>query len=126
MSAPSNTASVFSVTERLRQHIPAALYVTALVAFLCIWHWKTTSHLSVSAVATFATFSSMALIFGDFFLRLSPLSPRLAGAITVQFLFGFFLLNTCLFVLSLATELGITNCFLILAAVALTIHFVRA
>jgi hypothetical protein len=68
---------VTSVKEHLRQHIPAGLYLAVLVAFLSIWHWKTAGHLTLSAVATFATFSWMALVYGDFFLRLSPLSPKL-------------------------------------------------
>jgi thiol:disulfide interchange protein len=66
-----------------------------------------------------------ALIYGRLFLRLSPLPTKLAGALTLQFLFGFLLFNTALFVLSLAFPWGVASCFLTLAAVAVAMLFVR-
>jgi hypothetical protein len=96
-----------------------------LVAFLSIWHWKTAGHLSLSAIATFATFSWIALVYGDFFLRISPLSSKLAGAFTFRFLFGYFTVNTFLVVLSLASQVSVASGFLIIAAGAIIILFVR-
>ena len=114
-----------SVKEHFRQHIPAGLYIAMLVAFLSIWHWKTAGHLSLSAIATFATFSWIALVYGDFFLRISPLSSKLAGAFTFRFLFGYFTVNTFLVVLSLASQVSVASGFLIIAAGAIIILFVR-
>ena len=52
--------------EQIRQYIPAALYVSALVALLSSWHWKTTGHLSGTTAATFAGFSATSLVCGGF------------------------------------------------------------
>jgi hypothetical protein len=108
-----------------RQYIPGSIYVTLLIAFLSTWHWKTTGYLSASTVATFAAFSSTTLIYGSVVLRLSPLSPKLAGGLTLQFLLGFLLFNTALFVLSLAFAWGVATSFLILVAVGLLTLFAR-
>ena len=125
MSDAANTTSVRLVNDQIRQHIPAGLYISTLVAFLSIWHWKATGHLSWTTVATFAAFSSAALIYGRLVLRFSPLPPKLAGRLTLEFLFGFLCFNTSLFVLSLAFRFGIGNCFLILVAIPLVAIFVR-
>jgi hypothetical protein len=111
--------------EHFRQHSPAALYIAVLVAFFSIWHWKTAGHLSLSAVATFAAFSWMALVYGDLVLRISPLSPKLARALTFRFLFGYFAVNSCLVVLSLASQVDVASAFLIIAAGAIIILFFR-
>src|SRR5262249_10478775 len=75
--------------------------------------------------ATFAAFSWMALVYGDFFLRISSLSSKLARAFTFRFLFGYFIVNTCLGVLSLASQVSIASGFLIVAAGAIILLFVR-
>jgi hypothetical protein len=124
MYAGSDTASVHPVKELIRRHTSAGLYVSAVVAFLSAWHWKAAGHLSASTVATFVAFSSAALIYGRVVLRLSPLSPTLAGRLALQFLFGFLLLNTSLVVLWLAFRWDVAIPFLILVAVALVILFV--
>jgi len=104
---------------RVQRYTTASVFVTILVAFLAAWHWKTTGHLSVAAVAIFAGFSSAALIYGALALGHSPLPTKLAGSLTLQFLFGFLLFNTALFVLSLAFAWGIATSFLILVLVGL-------
>ena len=124
ISVPSNTVPAHLLREQIR-HIPAVVYVTILVILLSTWHWKTTGHLSVSTVATFLAFSSAALIYGGVLIKLSPLPTEVAGALTVQFLFGFLLFNTALFVLSLAFPWSVANCFLTLVAVAVATVFVR-
>ena len=125
MSTLFNAVSVRPAEEQIQRYIPAGLYVLALVAFLSCWHWKTTGHLSGSAVATFAAFSASALIYGGFVLRRSPLPSKLAVTLSLQFLFGFLFFNTCLLVLSLAFSWGIAICFLILVALAPVTLFVR-
>ena len=125
MSTPSNTAWVRPAKEQIQRYIPAGLFVSVLVAFLSTWHWKVTGHLSGSAIAVFAAFSSSSLIYGGFVLRFSPLPAELAVRLTQQFLFGFLLFNTCLFVLTLAFTWGVAICFLILVAVALATLFIR-
>jgi hypothetical protein len=116
---------VTSLKEHFRAHIPTWLHIAVLVAFLSIWHSKTAGHLSISAVATFTAFSWMALVYGDFFLRISPLSSKLASAFTFRFLFGYFTVNTSLGVLLLVFQVGVASGFLILAAGAIVIFFVR-
>src|SRR5271169_4065364 len=122
---PFDIAPVCPMNQGARRYIPAGIYVTILIAFLSTWHWKTTGYLSASTVATFAAFSSTTLIYGSVVLRLSPLSPKLAGGLTLQFLLGFLLFNTALFVLSLAFAWGVTTSFLILVAVSLLTLFAR-
>src|SRR5271166_5653813 len=119
MSGSSNTVSVCPMNLRVQRYTTASVFVTILVAFLAAWHWKTTGHLSVAAVAIFAGFSSAALIYGALALGHSPLPTKLAGSLTLQFLFGFLLFNTALFVLSLAFAWGIATSFLILVLVGL-------
>ena len=125
MFGRSDIAPVCPMNPAIRQYIAASAYVTILVTFLSVWHWKTTGYLSASTVATFAAFSSTALIYGAFVLRLSPLPTKLAGCLTLQFLFGFLLFNTTLFVLSLAFPWSVASCFLTLVAVAVATLFVR-
>src|SRR5262245_49325676 len=104
---------------RLANFCSPTAYISMLVAFLSAWHWKTTGNLSESAVVTFVALSSTTLIYGRFVLRLSPLSPKLTDTLTLQFLFGFLLFNTALFILSLAFAWGVAICFLVLVAVGL-------
>jgi hypothetical protein len=125
MAAPSGTFSLSPMNQRVQQYVPATLYVTILVTFLSAWQWRTTGHLSVSTVTIFAAFSSAALIYGRFFLRLSPLPPTFARALTPQFVLGFLLFNTGLLVLSLAFAYGVAGCFLILVAAAPVMFFIR-
>jgi hypothetical protein len=125
MFGRSNIAPVCPMDQAARRYIPATMYVTMLIAFLSTWHWKTTGYLSASTVATFATFSSTTLILGSAVLRLSPLSPKLAEGLTLQFLLGFLIFNTALFVLSLAFAWGVAISFLILVAVSLLTLFAR-
>jgi hypothetical protein len=120
MFGRSEIAPVFPTNPGIRQYIPTS------IAFLTTWHWKTTGHLSAATVATFAAFSSTALIYGRLFLRLSPPPTKLTGALTLQFLLGFLLFNTALFVLSLAFAWGIDTSFLILVAIGLLTLFVRS
>jgi hypothetical protein len=113
------------MNPRTQQYIAASVYVTILATVLAAWHWKTTGHLSVSTVALFAAFSATALIYGALALGLSPLPTKLAGSLTLQFLFGFLLFNTTLFVLSLAFPWSVASCFITLVAVAMAALFVR-
>src|SRR5271165_572966 len=119
MFGRSDIAPACPMNPAIRQYIAASVYVTILVTFLSAWHWKTTGYLSASTVATFAAFSSAALIYGALALGHSPLPTKLAGSLTLQFLFGFLLFNTALFVLSLAFAWGIATSFLILVLVGL-------
>jgi hypothetical protein len=125
MSIHLDTASVSSMNEHIRRYVPASLYVTMLVAFLSVWHWRATGSLSGSAVATFVALSSAALIYGRFVLKLSPLPEKLADGLTLEFLFGFLIFNSALFVLSLAFTWGVAISFLILVAVSLLTLFAR-
>jgi len=123
MFGRSNIGPVCPVDQRARRYIPASMYVAIMIAFLSTWHWKTTGYLSSSTVATFAAFSSTTLIFGSVALQLSPLSLKLAGGLTLQFLLGFLIFNTALFVLSLAFAWGVAISFLILVAASLLTLF---
>jgi hypothetical protein len=125
MSGFSTATSMLRLKEAARRVAPAGVYVAALAGFLSVWHWKTAGHLSTSTVAIFASFSAMALIYGGFFLRLSSLPRTLVSGLSLQFLFGFLLLNTSLLILSLATRLGIANCFFLLGVVAVALLLLR-
>jgi hypothetical protein len=113
-----------SIKERFRQSDGA--YMVALVVFLSIWRWRTSGQLSLSTVLTFAAFSWMALVYGDFFLRITSFAPKLARASSFRCLIGYFLLNSSLAILTLASALGMVASFLFLAAGAVVVRCVLA
>jgi hypothetical protein len=116
---------VTSVKARFRQYIPAGLYILTLAGFFSLWHWQTAGRLPPAAVATFAAFSWMAIVYGDLFVRISPLPPTLTPSLTFRFLFGYFIVNTCLGALLLAPDVGVARGFLILVAGAVVVAVVR-
>jgi hypothetical protein len=86
------------------------------VLFLWIWHSHSTHTLSLKAFAVFLILCSLCLVYGRFFTRLTNLSFKTSDDFLLQFLSGYFVLNTILFVLSFATPFPIATDALILTA----------
>ncbi len=98
--------------------------VAAVVIFATIWHVRVTGHLSWTAFATFVLFVFLCLAFGRAFISATAGLVTNRAGLSFQFLCGFFVFNTLLFLLALVSPLGmLTNvsmlslCALVLTAV---------
>ena len=73
----------------------------------------------IRAAVVFALLAGASFAYGRFFLRITGFANGLHSSLTLEFLCGYLLLNTTLFVLTLASPLGMTAHLWILAAAAL-------
>src|SRR5437773_1753861 len=90
------------------------IYLSALALFLSLWRWRVTHRFSLRAFAIFIALCALSLIYGRLFNKLIPFSFRTKGAFSIQFVCGYLVLNTLLFLLSLFTPFGIaTNVFIL-------------
>lgn len=89
------------------------------MVIMSFWHFRTTSQLSLTTLGTFALFTFICLAYGNAFLRLTALLLKNQAGITFQFLIGFFLFNTFLFILSLTSPFGLSINVLMLSIGAL-------
>lgn len=105
----------------LRSHGVKSLSMAMTVVYLALWQVRTTGHLSWAALAAFVLFVFACLAYGHaFFVATAGILKNRAGW-SFQFLSGFLLFNTLLFLLSLATPFGmvINVSILLLVAIAL-------
>jgi hypothetical protein len=65
----------------------------------------------------------LSLIYGRLFMKLAPLSFKASYGLSIQFLFGYLLLNTLLFLLFLFTPLGIATNVVIIGGGGVVIWF---
>lgn len=82
------------------------LAVALIVTFLSLWHVRVTGYLSWTALASFVLFVFVCLAYGHAFLVATADLMKNRAGLTFQFLCGFFLFNTLLFVLSLVSSFG--------------------
>jgi hypothetical protein len=103
--------------------------VVLLVLFLCSWHWRVTGALSTAAGATLILFVALCLAWGSIFKRLiAALFTSYAG-VAFQFLVGYFVFNSLLFILTLCLPFGMTSnltILVLLTAVSLFIVLKRS
>ena len=111
-----------SLRERLNESTYLLPLLLPIVLFLWIWHSLLTRTLSLTAFAVFFILCVLALVYGRLFTKLTSLSLKTSDNFSLQFLCGYFLVNTTLFVLSLVTPFSIvinafilTTCGLLLA-----------
>lgn len=95
------------------------LYGGAIVLFFSIWHRMVVHAQPLRAIAAFALLAALAFAYGRWFLRATPLAGSGRSSLTLEFVCGYLLLNTLLFVLDLASPLGMTANILIVFAVGL-------
>jgi hypothetical protein len=92
-------------------------YLIATALFLSVWHSRVIHHFSVWAFAVFVVFCGLSLIYGRLFIKFTSLSFKATHGLSIQFLCGYLLLNTLLFLLVLSTPFGfVTNVFILSGA----------
>src|SRR5689334_15633548 len=109
------------IAELFLPYLPVMGYVIALVAFLLLWHWKTTHQLSIFSGIFFSSLCLSSLAYGRCFSYLAGVPETIASSFTFQFLIGYLLFNTLLTTLSLLISFGIANNFLICVIIAILI-----
>lgn len=98
--------------------------VVVLILFLCGWHWRVTGALSAASSATLIFFVALCLAWGSIFRRLiAPLFTSHAG-VAFQFLAGYFVFNSLLFILTLCLPFGMTANLAIIVLITLASLFV--
>ncbi len=98
----------------LRNLTHSFIFLVVIVLFLSAWHTRVTGHLSLTAFGFLVIHAVLCLVYGNAFLALA--SPELKARIGLvfQFLCGYFVFNTLLFILTLASSLGMTaNIFIL-------------
>ena len=101
------------------QRLYRILTAAALVGFLSLWHVRVSGHLPLNVLLAFLAFVFACWAYGRaFFLAASGVLENRAGA-SFQLMTGFFLFNSALFVLSLASPLGMALNVGVLLAIAL-------
>jgi hypothetical protein len=101
----------FHFLSQVRERVWASRYLisyTLLAAlFLSFWHSRATNRLSPRAFAVFVALCAFSLIYGRFFIKVAPLSCKVISSFSLQFVCGYLVINTFLFLLSLFTPFGI-------------------
>jgi len=125
MRAASNPLSL--PRSRLHGRSIPALAVAVMVAFLSFWQVRVTGHLSWSAFAALLLFVCVCLAYGQAFLAATASLVRNKAGLPFQFLSGFFIFNTLLFLVSLLSPFGmlLNLALLALGALGLTIFCAR-
>ena len=119
VALPGNANAWFSALLRKRFKNNVSLlcltaYLIATALFLSMWHSRVTHRFSLRAFVVFVVLCGLSLIYGRLFIKLIPFSFKTKGAFSIQFLCGYLVLNTLLFLLSLLTPFGIaTNVFIL-------------
>jgi hypothetical protein len=113
--------SLHSLQERLKESACSLLLLLPIAFFLSIWRSQLTHTFSIKAFIVFLILCGLSLVYGRLFIKLTALSSETAHNFSLQFLSGYFVLNTILFLLSLATPFTIAADVLILTACGLFI-----
>ena len=98
----------FDSDAQKRQHSAyRLLYGVAIVFFLSLWHRRVFHTAPLRAVAAFGLVAAAALAYGRFFPGATSLAKAGRSSLALEFLGGYLLLNTTLFVFYLGSPLGI-------------------
>jgi len=99
--------SLFQLKVALRGGKYFISYLFAAALFLSVWHSRTTHRFSLRALTVFVALCGLSLIYGRFFIKLTSLSFKASSSLSLQFVCGYLVLNTILFLLSLSTPFAI-------------------
>lgn len=94
----------------------AACYGATVVLFLSLWHWMVLHALPPRAVAAYGLLTALSFAYGSVSLRRTALASAGHSSLTHEFLCGYLLVSTLLFVLDFASPLGLTANVLIVTA----------
>src|SRR6266487_4525853 len=112
------------VCRRLQDSKYFFCYLIAAALCLSVWHSRVTHHFSVPVFAVFLVFSGVSLIYGRIFIKFTSFSFKATHGLAIQFLCGYLLLNTLLFLLVLSTPFGIAANVFILSGAGLLLLFI--
>ena len=99
--------SLFQLKVALRGGKYFISYLFAAALFLSVWYSRTTHRFSLRALTVFVALCGLSLIYGRFFIKLTSLSFKASSSLSLQFVCGYLILNTILFLLSLSTPFAI-------------------
>lgn len=112
-----------SATQKYQHSAYRLLYGVSIVFFLSLWHGMVFHALPLRAAAAFALVAAASLAYGRFFVGATSLARAGRSSLALEFLGGYLLLNTLLFVLELASPLGIAADIAIVGLGALAAWF---
>ena len=110
-SVTASLGRFFAPGSGIRKHEDSAyrlLYGGSIVFFLTLWHRTVFDSTPIRAAVVFALLAGASFAYGRFFLRITAFANGPHASLTLEFLCGYLLLNTTLFVLTLASPLGMT------------------
>ncbi len=107
----------------LKKHFFLGIYFITFAGFLEFWQWRLTHVFLFSSIITFILLSGICLLYARFFLSRTALPLKIKEQLTLQLLFGFFIVNTLLFILTITTPLRIVTSFEILIGCGLFLAF---
>jgi hypothetical protein len=116
-----NVRSLTWLKERLQGSKWFFSYLLAAALFLSMWHSRVIHRFSLRAFAVFLVLCGLSLIYGRLFIKVTSFSFKAIHGFSIQFLCGYLLLNTLLFLLVLFTPFGIAPNVLILCGGGLLI-----
>lgn len=90
-----------------------------LIAILMLWHFRTTGEISLQIFLMFVCFVFICVIYGEWFLSLIAPLIQVNWNFPFSFLSGFFLFNSFLFALTLASPFGMVINIAILLLIAI-------
>ncbi len=112
----------------LRERLPGSKwffsYLLSAALFLSVWHSRVIHRFSLRAFAVFLVLCGLSLIYGRLFIKLTSFSFKATHGLSIQFLCGYLLLNTLLFLLALFTPFGLVTNVFILSGAGLLLLFV--
>lgn len=109
----------------LLQRAARPCFWAAPALFFWICEWRVSHHCSLKSLAVFAGMCGGLFAYGRLFLRVAPAPFKAAGGPVIQFLCGYLVFNTLLFLLLLAAPFGIRVDACLLAVPGLGALFVR-
>lgn len=99
--------SLYQLKVALRGSKYFILYLFTAALFLSVWHSRATHRFSLGALVVFVALCVLSLIYGRFFIKLTSLSFKASSSLSLQFVCGYLVINTILFLLSLFTPFAI-------------------
>lgn len=102
-----------------------ALSISLILFFLCFWHWRITGSLNIQALAALGLFVALCLAYGRLFVMATSrlFSPSLG--LPYQVLTGYFVFNSLLFILALASPFGMAVNLVVLSLIGGAGYFIK-
>src|ERR1700751_689785 len=97
------------VQERVWANRYPIFYILLAASFLSFWQSRANHRFSLLAFPVFVALCAFSLLYGRLFIKLSSLSFKGSSSFSLQFVCGYLVINTFLFVLSLLTPFGIVT-----------------